>query len=149
MRHLFTADCRYPLIGLAVVTLLVYTLSLWQDSAMDTVVLRGNRPPQKHCPANTTFSQFAQDLFIHTNLFGEGQSAPRTYVELGAYHPTRFSNTALFDRCYGWRGLCIDMNPFHKDAFKAQRTCEFIQACVGNRSWADYNLRDDELGDGK
>lgn len=93
------------------------------------------------------YSQFGQDLYLVHNVLPV--DTPGVYVELGAYHPFQFSNTALLDKVYGWSGLCIDMNPFHKEAFRTQRTCEFVHTCVANRSCVDYYLQDDALGDGK
>lgn len=31
------------------------------------------------------------------------------YVDVGAHHPLDISNTAFFDLCLGWKGLCIEM----------------------------------------
>jgi hypothetical protein len=105
------------------------------------------RKGKASCNQTVGYSQFGQDAYLFHNVFGEKYGG--TYIELGAYHPFRYSNTALADTCYGWRGLCIDMNPFHKAEFKAQRTCEFLHACVGNRSWVDYYEHDSALSDGK
>lgn len=42
------------------------------------------------------------------------------YVDVGAYHPFRFSNTALFHEI-GWRGINIDATPGVMDLFEAHR----------------------------
>lgn len=53
-----------------------------------------------------TYSQFGEDTFVSSLLKGESGF----YVDVGAHHPTRYSNTKLFfDR--GWRGVNIDPNP--------------------------------------
>lgn len=98
---------------------------------------------------NTFYSQFGQDAYIfHNNLLPSNNGF---YIELGAYHPTKYSNTAFLDHCrHGWKGLCIDMNPFNAGGFAKERTCEFINTCVSaNKSYVDYYLQDDELADGK
>ena len=93
-------------------------------------------------------SQFGQDEYIYHN--GLLPSNNGFYIELGAYHPIKYSNTAFLDKCRGWKGLCIDMNPFHAGEFAKERTCEFINTCVAvNRSYADYYLQDNDLADGK
>jgi hypothetical protein len=121
------------------------------DGAVGT--LRHNAPASK-CERllrnanDTIFSQFGQDAYLLRNHF------PNTYggfyIELGAYHPFKYSNTAYLDICRGWRGLCIDMNPYHKAEFEKDRSCTFIHACVAeNKSYVDYYLNDNDLGDGK
>ena len=101
---------------------------------------------QPHCLKFN--SQFGQDEYIyHNNLLPSNNGF---YIELGAYHPTKYSNTAFLDKCRGWKGLCIDMNQFNAGAFAKERTCEFIHTCVAvNRSYADYYLQDNDLADGK
>ena len=52
------------------------------------------------------------------------------YVDVGAHHPKRFSNTyALYKR--GWRGINIDPNPGVKEMFNAVRPGDvFVEAAV-------------------
>lgn len=56
-----------------------------------------------------SFSQFGEDLVLLHLL--SGREFPRNvYVDVGAYHPIRFSNTLLLYKM-GWRGINIDANP--------------------------------------
>jgi hypothetical protein len=148
---MFHPDCRYALFGLLSIGLTAFLVFMRQGQTRAlTSGLRGDESQQ--CVWSSSYSQFAQDAYIARNVFpiqNKKGAGAGVYVELGAYHPLRYSNTALFDKCYGWKGLCIDMNPFYRSEFEAQRTCDFVHTCVGNRSWADYYLRDNELGDGK
>jgi len=62
-----------------------------------------------------SYSQEGEDLILQ-NLFGEQEHG--FYVDIGAHHPFRFSNTYLFYK-RGWRGINIDATPdsmrlFHK-----------------------------------
>jgi len=58
-----------------------------------------------------SYSQEGEDMILQ-RLF---EGVPRGfYVDVGAHHPRRFSNTYLFYR-RGWRGINIEPNP---DAFK-------------------------------
>lgn len=143
-------DGRYALFGLLTLTV-VFLIGATMDSSLSVGLRASESRPSiygaNRCNENVTFSQFAQDQYLMKNLFSKKQTG--MYIELGAYHPFRFSNTALMDTCVGWRGVCIDMNPFHKEEFEKQRTCEFVHTCVGNRSFLDYYLQDDALGDGK
>ena len=58
----------------------------------------------------------------------EGQQSG-FYVDVGAHHPYRFSNTCYFHR-RGWRGINIDANPAAFDEFRRHRSTD-INLCVG------------------
>src|ERR1700676_3422099 len=51
------------------------------------------------------------------------------YVDVGAHHPYRFSNTCYFYR-RGWRGINIDPNPDAIMAFRRDRPSD-VNVCVG------------------
>ncbi len=151
-------EVRYACLGLGsmVLAYLLFVMRGHEPVALRGTAAVATRTVQQCMAATadvnatgTFYSQFGQDAYLAKNVFASAAAAA-VYVELGAYHPTRFSNTALFDKCFGWRGLCIDMNPFHKSLFEAQRTCEFVHTCVAqNRTHIDYYPTDNELGDGK
>ncbi len=96
--------------------------------------------------SNSAYSQFGQDLFLYHNFFKEKING--NYIELGAYHPTTFSNLAFFDECLNWSGLCLDMNDFHEKEFLFKRNCKFIQTCISNRTYVDYYKHDNALANG-
>lgn len=61
------------------------------------------------------YSQEGEDLILWRYFAGKINGF---YVDVGAHHPTRFSNTQLFYK-NGWRGINIDampgsMKPFHQ-----------------------------------
>lgn len=58
--------------------------------------------------ANVAFSQEGEDKILYC-LFSRLNKKDGFYVDVGAHHPHRFSNTYL---CYlqGWRGINIDAN---------------------------------------
>lgn len=64
-----------------------------------------------------SYSQEGEDLILK-RIF-EGQKTG-FYVDVGAHHPKRFSNTYLFYKL-GWRGINIDAMPGSMDNFKAVR----------------------------
>ena len=64
-----------------------------------------------------SFSQEGEDLIL-ARIF-EGQNSG-FYVDVGAHHPLRFSNTYLLYR-KGWSGINIDANPGSMEAFKLIR----------------------------
>jgi FkbM family methyltransferase len=55
----------------------------------------------------STFSQFGEDLFLDT-VFAETPAG--FYVDVGAYHPFRWSNTCLLYQ-RGWRGINVEPDP--------------------------------------
>jgi FkbM family methyltransferase len=75
---------------------------------------------------NLAYSQDGEDMILR-RLF-EGQKSG-FYVDVGAHHPYRFSNTCYFYR-RGWRGINIDPNPDAITAFGRDRPSD-INICVG------------------
>ena len=65
---------------------------LRRDSAMDP---------------NICYGQDGEDLILNRLLDGQAQGF---FVDVGAHHPVRFSNTYLFYK-RGWRGINIDAMP--------------------------------------
>jgi len=56
---------------------------------------------------NLSFSQEGEDLILK-RIFGNKNYG--FYIDIGAHHPTRFSNTYIFYLA-GWNGINIDPNP--------------------------------------
>jgi FkbM family methyltransferase len=67
--------------------------------------------------ATKSYSQEGEDIILQRLFSG---NAHGFYVDVGAHHPRRFSNTHLFYR-QGWRGMNIEPNPDIADAFKRER----------------------------
>jgi FkbM family methyltransferase len=72
------------------------------------------------------YSQDGEDMILR-RLFEGRQSG--FYVDVGAHHPYRFSNTCYFHR-RGWTGINIDPNPEAIEAFRWNRPSD-INVCVG------------------
>lgn len=64
-----------------------------------------------------SFSQEGEDRILTRLFHGQDRGF---YVDVGAHHPLRFSNTYLF-YLQGWHGINIDANPGSMRAFKARR----------------------------
>jgi FkbM family methyltransferase len=67
--------------------------------------------------AALSFAQEGEDMILRRYFAGRG---PGTYVDVGAHHPWRFSNTYWFYR-QGWSGVNIDATPGSMDAFRRAR----------------------------
>lgn len=65
-----------------------------------------------------TWSQEGEDLILD-RIFGGKKTG--YYIDVGAHHPKRFSNTFLFYR-KGWRGINIDAMPDSMAIFKKYRS---------------------------
>jgi len=75
------------------------------------------------------YSQEGEDVILK-RIFGISQ--PGFYVDIGAHHPTRFSNTYLFYK-HGWSGVNIDGMPGVMDFFAKKRPRDInIEAVVSD-----------------
>jgi FkbM family methyltransferase len=102
--------------------------------------------------ANFSFSQNGEDTML-INLFSKNKGG--FFVDVGAHHPYRFSNTYLLYR-RGWSGINIDALPGTKQLFDKHRPRDVtIEMGVSEVSsnltyWSfkepAYNTFDEELG---
>mmetsp|Transcript_46882 Transcript_46882/g.92279 ORF Transcript_46882/g.92279 Transcript_46882/m.92279 type:complete len:317 (-) Transcript_46882:65-1015(-) len=84
------------------------------------------------------FSQFGQDAHVFYNYFGGGLSGDPSkqkkgsgfYVDVAAALPKDLSNTYFFDKCLGWRGICIEAHPGRAKRLKRDRGCVVVDTCV-------------------
>ena len=96
---------------------------------------------------HSVWSQMNQDTFVfHNYLVSRGNVG--VYVDIVRVHD-RMSNTAFFDLCLGWKGLCIDMGPIDetRERFAEHRSCICINglsACMAS-ILRDHNLRHIDL----
>jgi len=86
------------------------------------------------------YSQEGEDLVL--NRYFEAYprlGAARIYVEIGAHHPIRFSNTYFFYK-RGWRGLTVEPNPAMERIFRWLRPMDtHVTAAIGLvKETADY-----------
>ncbi len=78
----------------------------------------------------TSFAQEGEDLILE-RIFESQPSG--IYVDVGAHHPLRFSNTLLLSR-RGWRGVNIDATPGSMAPFREQRPRDVnLEVGVGAR----------------
>jgi hypothetical protein len=68
--------------------------------------------------SSRSFAQEGEDLILKIHF--QGKTTPGFYVDVGAFHPFRFSNTYLFYR-QGWRGINLDATPGVMSAFERHR----------------------------
>lgn len=81
--------------------------------------------------ARRSYAQEAEDLIAADLL---GKTTPGFYVDIGAYHPVRFSNTYRFYRA-GWRGLNIDAMPGSMTGFRRWRPRDInVEAAISSET---------------
>lgn len=66
---------------------------------------------------NLSYSQEGEDLILSRFFAGKENGY---YIDIGAHHPKRFSNTYIF-YLKGWRGINIDALPGTKNTFDIDR----------------------------
>jgi hypothetical protein len=68
-----------------------------------------------------SFSQYGEDTLIAEYLSGKFfVQRSKFFVDIGAYHPSRFSNTKLLSML-GWTGINVDPNPDSISLFEKAR----------------------------
>jgi len=78
-----------------------------------------------------TYSQEGEDIILANLLNGKKNGF---YVDIGAHHPFRFSNTYFFYNL-GWRGINIDATPGSMSLFNKYRPRDInIETAIGNSS---------------
>lgn len=76
-----------------------------------------------------SYSQYGEDIILR-NIFSKKDKG--FFVDVGAHHPTRFSNTYWFYR-KGWRGINIDAAPGSMVEFNRKRgNDKNIEAAISN-----------------
>jgi FkbM family methyltransferase len=89
---------------------------------------------------NLSYSQEGEDLILNRYFAGKEKGF---FVDIGAHHPKRFSNTYIF-YLKGWRGLNIDALPGTKNIFDAYRPEDInlelgISEIEGNLTYYSFN----------
>lgn len=87
----------------------------------------------KHFFGNLSFSQDGEDMVLKSFFRGR-QNYKGFYVDVGAHHPARFSNTYHF-YLNGWRGINIDPTPNSMKSFNARRKRDInLEIAISNKT---------------
>lgn len=73
----------------------------------------------------TYYAQHGEDVFLKSFFRGQNNGF---YVDIGANHPKRYSNTYLLHK-KGWHGINVDPNPFTIQLFSHMRPHDINIAC--------------------
>ncbi len=84
----------------------------------------------------SSYAQEGEDRIL-AEMFGlRLRKDPGFYVDVGAHHPERYSNTYLF-YTFGWRGINIDAMPGSMDLFKRERPLDInLEAAISDEEKA-------------
>ena len=75
-----------------------------------------------------SFSKSGDDIQLYKLI---NKTEPGVYVDIGAWHPVKASNTYFF-YFRGWKGICVDPNPDMALLFQKYRNADtFINKAVG------------------
>jgi len=97
----------------------IKTMKNWRTRLRSLVGRDPNMAPR------LCYSQDGEDLFLDRLIDG----APTGfYIDVGAHHPVRFSNTYMF-YLRGWRGINIDAQPGSMDPFRRLRPRDINLEC--------------------
>ena len=85
-----------------------------------------------------SYAQHGEDLVLHALLSNGAHKINwfGFYVDVGAFHPEKYSNTFLFYR-QGWRGINIEADPQAMEAFNCNRTRD-LNLSLGISNQAGY-----------
>jgi len=73
------------------------------------------------------WSQAYQEWYLYHNFFyGKTDGI---YLDIGAHKPLHLSNSAFFDVCLGWKGICVEPTETGK-LFAESRSCTVAPRCV-------------------
>lgn len=93
-------------------------------------ILRSVRAALFDVYANKYYSQEGEDIILQRIFSGKPKGF---YVDVGAHHPRRFSNTYLFYQ-RGWNGINIEPNPEIVEAFRKERKRDInLQVGIASR----------------
>ncbi|HEY2155924.1 MAG TPA: FkbM family methyltransferase [Isosphaeraceae bacterium] len=100
----------------------------------------GRRDGRPDADGLVSYAQQGEDMILHCLFQGHG---PGFFVDVGAHHPWRFSNTYFF-YLRGWRGINIDAMPGSMDAFRAARPEDVNLECAvaearGSRTFYQFD----------
>eukprot|EP01083_Nonionella_stella_P024668 68015_1 len=80
-----------------------------------------------HPKRSDIWSQAYQEWYLYHNFFyGKTDGI---YLDIGAHKPLHLSNSAFFDKCLGWSGICVEPTDTSQ-LFKETRSCNVARRCV-------------------
>lgn len=87
---------------------------------------------------NSSYAQDAEDIIFEEFWKAENGNKTGFFVEIGGYHPVRFSNTYRLYKS-GWKGVIVEPTPGKRNLFKTMRPRDiFVQKAAGRTKQKTY-----------
>jgi FkbM family methyltransferase len=81
-----------------------------------------------------SYSQYGEDLQIFNALYSLNKREKAFYVDVGCYHPVKYSNTFKLHKI-GWSGINIDPVPYNISVFKEFRPSDTnLQIAISSKN---------------
>jgi FkbM family methyltransferase len=110
---------------------------LKKENEKDLWLQLDKRIKQHHSGAGLSFSQSGEDMVLR-NLLRDKKNG--FFVDVGAHHPIRFSNTFYF-YLRGWKGINIDPVPGIMDLFNKMRPEDInLEIAVGENGISEFYI---------
>lgn len=93
-----------------------------------TYYIIGNKKVYMDFIYKRSYSQYGEDMLL-SSLYDDKPDYKGFYVDIGAHHPIRFSNTQYFYE-KGWRGINIDATPGSMNRFNQLRSEDINIECA-------------------
>jgi hypothetical protein len=112
-------------------------LILGKRITLEDAMLLSNNPKEK---TKISFSQTGEDMVIDAFTGGKKRGF---YVDVGAHHPIRYSNTLHF-YLKSWKGINIDPIPGIMDEFNRFRPKDInLEIAIGESGYCEYYIFQD------
>ncbi len=92
----------------------------------------GSDPPASRFITNVSQykSQYLQDILLDRWIFGGLTGG--IFVDIGAHDGVAYSNSFVFEKLRGWRGVCVEPNPAVFAQLAVNRQCTTLNCCVSD-----------------
>src|SRR5882724_8310898 len=88
---------------------------------------------------NKYYSQYGQDKYLNEKIFRGKPDG--FFVEVGAHDGISFSNGYFFEKNLGWKGICIEPNPYRYAELCANRKSLNLNVCIARQEGVvDFTL---------
>jgi FkbM family methyltransferase len=77
------------------------------------------------------YSQHGQDRFLVEKIFKKKRDG--FFVDIGANDGVTLSNTYVFEKELGWKGICVEPIPDVFEKLKKSRNSINVNKCIGNK----------------
>ena len=90
------------------------------------------------------YSQLGQDSWVlERSKNFKKSNRPFFFCDVGAGHPTKFSNTYLIEKHHGWNGLLIEIHPDRISLLTQMRRAKVIDCAVSDLPFEKFFLAKD------